>query len=57
VIDYVIGDQEIIENVEKMEIGDNVESDHHPIVVWIKGNIRREREKERRDNKEQRDME
>jgi len=48
VIDYVMGDQEVRGNVEKIEIGDRVESDHHPIVVWIKGKIRRERKKERR---------
>jgi len=36
VIDYVLGEIETKEYVEKMEIGDQVDSDHHPVVIWIK---------------------
>jgi len=48
VIDNVLGDQEVKKKVEKIEMRNRMESDHHPIVVWIKGKIRREERKERR---------
>lgn len=37
VIDYVLGDKEVREQVSKMEVKDNINSKHHPIIVWIKG--------------------
>lgn len=37
VIDYILGGERITDDVKKMEIGDNVDSEHHPIIVWIKG--------------------
>lgn len=33
VIDYALGDKEMKEKVERMEIGERIESDHHPVVV------------------------
>jgi len=33
VIDYVLGEVGTKEYVEKMEIGDQVDSDHYPVVV------------------------
>jgi len=36
VIDYVLGEVRTKEYVEKMEVGDQVDSDHHPVVIWIK---------------------
>lgn len=39
VIDYVIGDREVNKEIEKMEIGEEVDSDHMPIVVWIRGEV------------------
>lgn len=36
-IDYVLGDGRMRERVERMIIEDRVESDHHPVVVWMKG--------------------
>ena len=49
VIDYVIGNAEVKEWIEKMEVGDNIESDHHPILVEIKVNgVGGGREKKRR---------
>ena len=36
VIDYIIGNEETKEWIGKMEVGDNIESDHHPVVVEIK---------------------
>jgi len=48
VIDYVIRERELKEEIKKMEIGDKVESDHHPIIVWIKGKVEREERRETR---------
>jgi len=36
VIDYVLVEEEGREEVERLEIGDKVDSDHHPVVVWMK---------------------
>lgn len=36
VIDYVIENEGVREQVERIEVGDNVDSDHHPLVVWVK---------------------
>jgi len=45
VIDYVIGEEKVKNRVVRMEIGDSVESDHHPIIVSLmrKGEGRRKR--------------
>lgn len=37
VIDYVLAEEEVTEEVARLEIGDRVDSDHHPVVVWMKG--------------------
>ncbi|KZC05855.1 hypothetical protein WN55_06852, partial [Dufourea novaeangliae] len=37
VIDYIIGNEETREKVEKMKVEERVESDHHPITVWVSG--------------------
>lgn len=37
VIDYVMGDEEVRERIEKMEIGDEIDSDHQPVKVRIRG--------------------
>ncbi|KAL6416875.1 hypothetical protein ACFW04_014794 [Cataglyphis niger] len=34
-IDYVLGDEDIRMLVSRVEVGDNIDSDHHPIIVWI----------------------
>lgn len=52
VIDYVIGEERIKGRVIRLEVGDNVESDHHPLVVTIErrgegGEMRTKRRKER----------
>lgn len=36
-IDYVIRDRGVSKEIEKMEIGEEVDSDHMPVVVWIRG--------------------
>jgi len=52
VIDYVIGNEELREEVEKMRIGENIDSDHQPVEVWIGGekeeNSGREKRREER---------
>jgi len=37
VIDYILVNDEMEEELVKMEIGDNVDSDHHPMIIWLKG--------------------
>lgn len=37
VIDYILAEKEMAERVARLEIGDRVDSDHHPVVVWMKG--------------------
>jgi len=36
VIDYVLVEEEEREEIERLEVGDKVDSDHHPVVVWMK---------------------
>lgn len=35
VIDYVIGDRTAWENIERLKVGDEVESDHQSVAVWM----------------------
>lgn len=35
VIDYVIGEEKVRRRVAGMEVGDCIESDHHPLVVLL----------------------
>jgi len=48
-IDYVIGEEETWERIERLKIGDRIDSDHHPVEVRIKGRggkrVRERREK------------
>jgi len=49
-IDYVIGDEEVRGRIERVVIGDKIDSDHHPVEVWMKGRgIRRERNSRKRN--------
>jgi len=43
VINYVLGEEEVRDKVERLEIGERVDSDHHPLVVCERGNSKRER--------------
>ncbi|KMQ93887.1 hypothetical protein RF55_5983 [Lasius niger] len=36
VIDYVLGDEEVRGRVINLEVRDNIDSDHHPVIVRIK---------------------
>lgn len=44
VIDYVTGNEEIRERIERLEIGEDTDSDHHPLICWMKGEYRKKRE-------------
>lgn len=33
VIDYVLGDGEVRDRVERMKVGDRIDSDHQPVEV------------------------
>lgn len=43
VIDYVLGEEKIRDKVERLEVGERVDSDHHPLVACMTGNSKRER--------------
>ncbi|KYN18942.1 hypothetical protein ALC57_08785, partial [Trachymyrmex cornetzi] len=45
VIDYVLVDEEAREQIECMEVGDVIESDHHPLIVAWRGGKEKERNK------------
>ncbi|XP_068989265.1 uncharacterized protein [Neodiprion pinetum] len=47
VIDYAIGDIEVRDRVKRIEIGDRVDSDHHPVIVWLRGAMARTRKGKR----------
>lgn len=36
VINYVVGHEEVWKRIEKLKLGDKVELDHFPLVVWVK---------------------
>jgi len=46
IIDYILGDEEVREKVTKFRVGEEVDSDHHPVEVWIKGKDQRIRKLE-----------
>lgn len=37
VIDYIIRNEEVRERVVRLEVGEEVDSDHQPVICWIKG--------------------
>lgn len=39
VINYVIGNLEVRDRIGNMRIGDKVDSDHHPMEVWIENRV------------------
>jgi len=36
VIDYVVVDDDMANEITRLEIGDCIDSDHHPLVMWVK---------------------
>lgn len=48
VIDYVLDGEEVKEIVKRMRIGDRIETDHHPLEVWIRGGESKRKEKEKK---------
>jgi len=46
VIDYVIGD-EGTRSLREMKIGEKVDSDHHPLEIWVEGETQRKRKKDK----------
>ncbi|KAL6420967.1 hypothetical protein ACFW04_013629 [Cataglyphis niger] len=51
VIDYVLGDEDIRMLISRVEVGDNVNSDQHPIIVWIEGGEEKKLEKKGRSKR------
>ncbi|KMQ90798.1 stress response protein nst1-like protein [Lasius niger] len=48
VIDYVIGEEKVKERVVKLEVGDCIESDHHPLIITLERKGGREKGREQR---------
>lgn len=48
VIDYVIGEEEVKDRIERMKIGDKIDSVHQPVEVWLRKEESRRREGRRR---------
>lgn len=48
IIDLVIGNEVVREKIESIRIGDNIDSDHHPVEVEIKNMSRGERMEQRK---------
>lgn len=53
VIDYVVGEERVKDKIKKMEVRENVESDHHPLIVTLerRGGKGKEKRKEREEKK------
>lgn len=43
VIDYIIGDIGVKDRIKRMAVGDRMDSDHHPVEVWLEGNGKKKR--------------
>jgi len=41
VIDYILGEEEIREEMGYLEIRDRIESDHHSVIAWMRKGERR----------------
>lgn len=54
VIDYVIGEARLKVYAERLEIGDRIDSDHHPVVTWL--STKRDRRRERKERKVKREV-
>jgi len=52
VIDYILVNEEVRERMERLEIGEDVNLDHHPLIIEMKGN--RGEDKGRREQKRER---
>lgn len=51
VIDNAIGDLEVRERIKNLRIGDRVDSDHHPVEIWIEDRGDRKIRKRKRKRK------
>lgn len=51
VIDYVLGDERTRRGIERMEVADRVESDHHPLVITMKKGRKRKKGKAKEDKR------
>lgn len=45
VINYVMEDIGVRDRIKRMELVDRVDSDHHPIEVWLEGEVRGKRKR------------
>lgn len=50
VIDYVLGDERTREGIRKVVIEEKVDSDHHPLTVWLEGSEKQRKGEEKRNS-------
>lgn len=43
------GGEEVRGRIKRMRTGDRIDSDHHPVEVWIEGRVERRKRGERRE--------
>ena len=53
-IDYVVGNEETRERVERMEVAERIDPDHHPVVVWLRGEVGEQGERRKKGGGEER---
>lgn len=46
-MDYVIGDEEVRRKVKKLRVRERIDSDHHPMEIWLEGERRRKVKQEK----------
>lgn len=51
VIDYIIGDRNVKDRIERMRVGNRIDSDYQPVEVWLRGEIERGKEEEKEEDK------
>lgn len=47
VIDYIIGDEKTKRKIKRLKIGNKVDSDHHPLEVWVQEMIQKKKKSEK----------
>lgn len=52
----MIGDEEVKERVVRLEMGDRMESDHHPVIVCLKGRWDKGRKERKESGKHWREV-
>lgn len=44
--DHVIGDEKVKDKIQRLELNNRIELDHHLIVIWIEGKVEKRKGRE-----------